>query len=344
MREALRALDCLVVIDVAMTETAKLADYVLPSATQYEKAEATFFNFEFPENAFHLRPRLFEPLEGTLPEAEIHARLCEALGAYDEDDLAPLREAAERGALGPALFGLMANPGLARLAPVLLYRSLGETLPAELKEGAVVYGLALRRALESGASLARAGLEGGGPQAAEALFAALLEHPSGVVFAKDRWEDQKPPKGRFVLALPDMLEALAGLDPEEGRLEGFPFVLSAGERRSFTANTIIRDPAWRRKDPDGALRISPQDASALGVQDGGRVRLTTPRGSAEVPVEVNPSMQPGHLSLPNGLGTAYPDGAKGVSPNELTSLDARDPFVGTPWHKAVPARLEALRP
>src|SRR5215475_7774661 len=41
-REALRALDTVVVIDVAMTETAELADYVLPAATQFEKAEATF--------------------------------------------------------------------------------------------------------------------------------------------------------------------------------------------------------------------------------------------------------------------------------------------------------------
>ena len=55
MREALRSLDTLVVIDVAMTETARLADYVLPAATQYEKAEATFFNFEFPQNYFHVR-------------------------------------------------------------------------------------------------------------------------------------------------------------------------------------------------------------------------------------------------------------------------------------------------
>jgi anaerobic selenocysteine-containing dehydrogenase len=74
-REALGALDTLVVIDVAMTETARLAHYVLPAATQFEKAEATFFNFEFPENYFHLRPRLLPPPPGPLPEAEIHARL-----------------------------------------------------------------------------------------------------------------------------------------------------------------------------------------------------------------------------------------------------------------------------
>lgn len=54
-------------------------------------------------------------------------------------------------------------------------------------------------------------------------------------------------------------------------------------------------------------------------------------------------MQPGHLSLPNGYGLADPDlPTTGVAPNELTGLDRRDPIAGTPWHKNVPARVEAL--
>ena len=57
MREAFEALDFVVVVDVALTETGRMADYVLPVANQFEKAEATFFNFEFPKNAFHLRSR-----------------------------------------------------------------------------------------------------------------------------------------------------------------------------------------------------------------------------------------------------------------------------------------------
>jgi anaerobic selenocysteine-containing dehydrogenase len=65
MRQALRALDISVVIDVAMTETARQADYVLPAASQFEKAEATFFNMEFPRNGFHLRQPLFAPRPGT---------------------------------------------------------------------------------------------------------------------------------------------------------------------------------------------------------------------------------------------------------------------------------------
>ena len=125
-------------------------------------------------------------------------------------------------------------------------------------------------------------------------------------------------------------------------------MLSAGERRSFTANTIFRDPSWRKRDAAGSLRISPVDAEGLGVVDGGLVRVTTKRGSVEAAVEVNDVMQPGHVSLPNGLGLDYPgeDGASvvtGAAPNELTASEDRDWIAGTPWHKHVPARARAGR-
>jgi anaerobic selenocysteine-containing dehydrogenase len=120
-------------------------------------------------------------------------------------------------------------------------------------------------------------------------------------------------------------------------------VLSAGERRSFTANTIIRDPAWRKKDGDGALRLHPDDAGDLGLVADAPVRVVTRRGAVVVAWEATDTMQRGHVALPNGLGLDYPDrGAAGVSPNELTSSGDRDPFVGTPWHKHVAARLERL--
>ena len=55
---------------------------------------------------------------------------------------------------------------------------------------------------------------------------------------------------------------------------------------------------------------------------------------------------PGHASLPNGLGVSYPDSeggsdVNGVAPNELTASGDRDWLAGTPWHKHVPARIEA---
>ncbi|MBT8470060.1 MAG: molybdopterin-dependent oxidoreductase, partial [Deltaproteobacteria bacterium] len=311
MREALGSLDTLVVIDIAMTETARLADYILPAATQYEKAEATFFNFEFPENYFHVRRPVFQAPDGVLPEAEIHARLCEALGAYTDEDLAPLRAAAKQGraALLPVFFGsVLSNPKLAPMAPVILYRTLGPHLPTGLESAAVVWGLAHQTARANPDSLRRAGFDGEGFEPAEKLFDAILESPSGVVFAVDEqdetWARVKSPNGKIQASIPELLEELARLG-EAGAGTGdstFPFVLSAGERRSFTANTILRNPDWRKKDPDGSLRISPDDASQLGIGNGDRVRLTTKRGSVEVPVEVTEMMQAGHVSLPNGLG------------------------------------------
>ncbi len=348
-REALAALDTVVVIDVALTETAKYAHYVLPAATQFEKAEATFFNFEFPSNAFHLRARLFEPPAGVLPEAEIHARLAEALGAVTEDMLAPLREAAARGLTSYAeaviarMFGDPLFPGL---APVILYRTLD--LPEPLRDGAVLLALALKKALESPGSLARAGFGGTPLEAGVALFQAILASPSGVVFSIDDWSNVLERIGtkdkKIHLALPDMLQELdkcmrSGPGEPDAR---FPFVLSAGERRSFTANTIIRDPSWRKKDGRGALRMNPDDAAALGIADGDVVRLTTKRGSVVVATEISDGMQRGHVSLPNGMGTGRGDDGLlgGVAPNELTALEERDVFVGTPWHKHVPARIE----
>ncbi len=142
------------------------------------------------------------------------------------------------------------------------------------------------------------------------------------------------------------LDALATTTPSAPTSE-FPFMLSAGERRSFTANTIIRNPDWRKKDAGGALSINPADAESVGVADGDRARLTTRRGSVEVSIQTSDRLQRGHLSLPNGLGLDFTgtDGQRvtaGVGPNELTRSEDRDRIAGTPWHKSTPARVERL--
>ncbi|HEX6567849.1 MAG TPA: molybdopterin dinucleotide binding domain-containing protein, partial [Acidimicrobiales bacterium] len=361
MRAALSALDTLVVIDVAMTETARLADYVLPAPTQFEKHEATFFNFEFPRNVFHLRRPVLDAPDGPLPEPEIHARLVEASGALDSaaGALADLREAADQGRaeFASAFFAAAAaHPGLGPLAPVVLYRTLGPSLPGGAASAAVLWAAAHRCAQANPDGVRRAGY-GDGLEAGEALFDAILASPSGVVITDDAddedavWRRVGTDDGRLHLAVPGLLAELAGLAdevPPGGEADGeWPFVLAAGERRSFSANTIFRDPAWRKRDAEGALRVSPADAERLGLVEGGRARVTTRRASALVTVEVHDSMRDGHASLPNGLGLDHPDASgrpavTGVAPNELTASTDRDPWVGTPHHKHVRARIEAV--
>jgi anaerobic selenocysteine-containing dehydrogenase len=351
-RDALEALELVVVIDVALTETARQADYVLPAASQFEKYEATFFNLEFPRNTFHLRAPLLEPLPGTLIEPEIYARLMRELGVVPEDVLVPLRDAAARGRMEFAqafMQASVADPKLAAVAAYVLYETLGRSL-GDAAAAAALWGLAHRCAMTYPDAVRRAGFENG-----EELFDAILAGRSGMTFTVDDYEDVwayvKTPDRRIALAIPALLDELRALSAEDApagyTTADLPLILSAGERRSSTANTIIRDPAWRKRDAAGALRVSPDDAAAFGLSDGGRARITTAAGSAEATVEVTDAMLPGHISLPNGQGVDYPgeDGAPvltGVPANELTSLGWRDPIAGTPWHKHVPARVEAL--
>jgi anaerobic selenocysteine-containing dehydrogenase len=233
-----------------------------------------------------------------------------------------------------------------RLASVLLYRTLGPTLPHDASAAAVLWMAAHECARKNPAGVEKAGY-GSGLEAGERLFEAIVNGSHGVHITDDEYDASwRRLRGRRItLAVPELLAAVAALgerpvprqDPE------WPFVLSAGERRAFTANTIMRDPSWRRRDPDGRLRMSVADATRLGVTTGDRVRLTTRRGSAEVSVDATDTMRSGHISLPNGLGLTVKE-RTGVAPNELTAAEDRDEWAGTPWHKHVPARLEPLGP
>ncbi len=353
-REAFEALDTLVVIDVAFTETARLADYILPGASQYEKWEAAFFTMEFPDNDFHLRAPLLEPLGDSLPEPEIHRRLCRALGAYTDDDLVDLKAAAlqSRSKFSEALLSTLAeNPRLGGYLPLVLMETLGPTLGEGNEAAAAIWGLTQRLAMSEPESVKRAGYQGDGIALGDALFDAIFETGHGVVFTSDpyshTWERMTTGDHKINLMVDELVPEFRSLADETPTTDpDFPFILSAGERRSGTANTAVRDPGWRRKNPGTALRISPDDAAELGVNNGGQVRLTTRRGHLITAIEVSDTMQPGHISLPNGQGLDYPDVSSdveiGVSPNELTSSEDRDPIAGTPHHKHVPAKLEPV--
>ncbi len=356
MRAAMQALDLLVVIDVALTETARQADYVLPAASQFEKWECTFFNLEFPHNDFHLRPPLFEPMAGTLPEYEIHARLCRALGAYTDADIEPLRVAAQAGRAAFAdafLTTAIEAPHLGKLAAVLLYETLGPMLTtpqgAPAAGAAAVWGLAQRCALTYPDSIRRAGIGVGGESLGDALFDAVLASPHGLTFTVDDYDETmrrvETPDKKVSLTIAALLEEFDTLATASTTIsDDYPFVLAAGERRSSTANTIQRDPAWRKKDTQGALRVSLEDAARIGLADGDRARITTKRGTAVAVVEVTDTLLAGHITLPNGfgLGPGGSSDAVGVAANELTSSEDRDWFAGTPHHKHVRARLDKV--
>ncbi|MEN0063457.1 MAG: molybdopterin-dependent oxidoreductase [Myxococcota bacterium] len=351
---AFKKLELLVVIDVALTETAQLADYVLPASSQFEKVEATFFNLSFPDNTFHLRRPLLKPLPNTLPEPEIYRRLCVALGAMPDrfpvlERLAKLDRGARRFRLFPmALKARLAlQPSLVPLASLVLYATLGRALPEGLDSAAVLWTGAQMLAEKHPDAVRRAGVVDDGSGLGEALFDAILEGQSGTVMTHHRYDDTwsflRHPDKKVHLDIPDLMPELRAL-AEEDESAAAPFLLMAGERRSYNANTILRDPLWRKTDPEGALRIHPQDATRLGVGDGDRVRVQSSRGEVEVTVECFDGMQPGVVSLPHGYGMSHPDddGTRvqyGPWINRLTDAAHCDPHTKTPFHKGVPVQV-----
>lgn len=353
-RAAMRELDLTVVVDVAMTETARTADFVLPAASQFEKVEASLFTLHFPHNTFQVRRPVTDPLPGTRDEPWIYAQIIDRLAVVDQRIVESLRASARvgRDAFALAFFATVhSRPDLAGLVPYLLYRTLGETFADGERSLALIWGMAHLAAIAQPDAVARAGFDGQGFTRGEQLFDAVRERRQGVRFSDDRysdaWDYVQHPDRRIHVAIPVLLDELARIrhaEPPGPRAE-FPFILSAGERRSFTANVIIRDPEWRRRDRAGALRINPADAADLGLETGSEAVVVTEVGSARTVVEVSDMMQRGHVSLPNGMGVSHPgDGGEtvGVALNELTSSARRDKFFGTPWHKYIPARIEPI--
>ncbi|PTQ87685.1 molybdopterin-dependent oxidoreductase [Agitococcus lubricus] len=351
---AFRQLELLVVVDVALTETARLAHYVLPAASQFEKWECTGFNLEFPRNAFHLRHPILPALGESLPEPEIYTRLLEKMRIIPRTF--PLLSRIARYepkqshylAYTTALFATLAHKKHWQpYAVSILYRTLGANLAHNAAAAAFILPLAIQFAQEHHEAMQRAGFKGNRITLGAALFNAILEQRSGVVFSEHRYSDVwsliKNKDRRIYLAIPEMLAELNALAQQQPHPSEFPFILAAGERRSYNANQIYRDPAWRKVDKEGALRIHPADAARLNIQEGEQIRCRSAQGELRVMTEFDEGMRQGCVSLPHGYGLRFRHSeALGPALNLLTASTACDPFSRTPYHKYVPVSLEKL--
>ncbi len=356
VEEALKSLELLVVIEPAMTETARLADYVLPTPVGYEKWEWSLFPKGFPEVYAQLRPPVV-PVRGQgLPEAEIYYRLARAIGLIDPAPRILRRLTLRRRPqkLVTAFLGtLMALSKRSRQPANLLfwiYELIGPHL--EAPPLAAIWALCHLVTRSRREDVVRGtGLSGSTVAIAERLFDRIMAHPQGVVVAKvdaarNLDDNLRTDDKRIHLAHPAMLAELrrALLDPVRPPPDR-PLVLQAGRRTMWNANTVHRDPRWRKGKRSGcALYIHPDDASEIGVADGERVRVRSAAGCVQTEVLLDTTQRPGHVSLPNGFGLTYETvegelNVDGVSANILTSAGARDPFTGIPHHKWVPVAV-----
>jgi len=328
MTRAFEDLELLVVIDPAMTEPALLAHYVLPVPVGYEKWEASTFPKGHPEVYMHLRAPVLEAPAETRQECLIFYEIARAMGL-------------DAGS-NPFFALLEAAIAAGEAAPVLsLVKVVCAAFAAQHRE-----------------ALIETGTIGADGDAGEALFAKLLEHPEGLLLCRldpeQNWSYVNTPDHKAILDAPEILDLFRGLEiPEDTDFRKnaeFPFMLQTGERTDSNANTIHRDPTWRKALKTSYVRMHEADAEALDIADGERVHLVTEHADVTLPAMVTDDIYPGNLSIPHGYGLLAhnPETGKlephGINVQELIRASHRDPLSGIPYHKAIPARLEKIAP
>ncbi len=120
--KAFKKLDLLVTVEISMTESAQLSDYVLPAQSAYESYDASFFTWNYPEIFFQMRHPVIEPTPETRESGSILAAIGKAAGVAPElPDY--LYEAGQKDRLEftMALFTwLKTNRKYARLLPLVV--------------------------------------------------------------------------------------------------------------------------------------------------------------------------------------------------------------------------------
>jgi anaerobic selenocysteine-containing dehydrogenase len=348
LEAAFGKLDLLVVSDIVMSETARLAHYVLPCRTFYESWDTTFFPWTYPEVYLQLRRPLVTPPGECLEASQIVTRLADRLGLIPELPGA-LCEAAggDRLSFGAQLMTLAAEvPEAMKIAPFVLAKTLGKVWDSAAKAG--LWGLIMTAPKVFGQQAARAGFPAGIDQG-DRIFQALVDRPEGLWVGKADVENPmggiQTPSGKIELFIAVLEERLLTLTPQQEaealRLpESFPLVLNAGRHLKFNANTLMRNPEWNAGKRACTIAMSPADVGALNLKDSQKVKLTTAAGMAFGELEVSDQVREGMVLVPHGFGLDYAGEVYGLNANQLTLHTHRDP-IGTPLHRFVPCRVEA---
>jgi len=347
--KAFERLDLLVTAELAMTETAALSHYVLPSRTGYESWDGTFFPFTYPGIYFQMRRPIIEPDGEQKEQGEIDLLLADKLGLIPPIPESLYQAADEsRAAFAKALMEYaVTEPKALKAMPFILGKTLGKALGSV--HLAALWGMLQVAPKSLYQNAVRAGFQSG-PAMGEEIFQAILDSPEGVWVGKidpdDNFAQVKTDDGRINLLIPELLDELRSIEAakEEAALTlpaEFPLVLMAGKHIDKNANTLMRDPAWNEGRRACTLAMHPDDASALNLKDAQTVRVTTEAGSETIELEITDTARPGHVVIPHGFGLVY-DGVKyGANVNRLTKNTNRDQF-GTPIHRYVPCRVEAV--
>jgi formate dehydrogenase major subunit len=157
------------------------------------------------------------------------------------------------------------------------------------------------------------------------------EFPDGAQFLHERlWRFDDPERQGAKAPFSVVIDE----PPVDELSEEFPMRLTTG-RRLESYNTGVQTNQYSSPLHRGeSLDLCPEDAEALSVVAGERVRIVSRRGAVEAPVHLTTALRPG-LAF---MTFHFPDE---VATNQIT-IEAYDPKSGTSEFKATAIRVEKL--
>lgn len=320
IRSILTKPDLFVVVqDAFLTETAALADLVLPGALWGEKT-GTFTN---ADRTVHLSEKAVEPPAGARTDFDIFLDVAARMGFTDKDG-----------------------------APLVKWTTPEECFDGwrDCTRGRPCDYTGLSYAKLRGGSGIQWPCNDAAPHGTERLYSEGRFHTT-IDDAEDyghdpatgaAWTEQDyralGADGRAILKAADYLPA------PEAPNEEFPLLLTTGRalHQFHTRTKTARVPQLNAAAPDVWVELSPIDAERLGISDGDMVRVESRRGHLDAAAHVN-GTRPGTVFVPFHYG--YWDQADPTdhdrAANELT-MTVWDPVSKQPTFKSGAVRVARL--
>ncbi len=301
--ELFGSLDFLVVQDIFLTKTGRMADVVLPAAASWAETEGTVVNSERRVQRVH---RIVDPPGEARPDEWIITDIANRMGAgWDYETAEDIWDEVRR--LAPNFSGISYERleqynGIQWPCRDGSIEEISDNTPAEQLVG------------ESES----AGEDGG---------TVVKEKPQvGTKFLhSELWADEVERRAPFT--------PVDHAGPVETPDEQYPFQLTTGRRLAFHNTGTMTQSYKKVKDNEELLEICEEDAQRFGIEDGDMVRVSSRRGTVpQVKARVTDRVRSGLLFM----GYSFPDEV----PTNVLTINALDPQSGTAELKACAVSIE----
>ena len=347
---ALADLDFMVSVDIYLNETTRHADVVLPSPSQLQRGHYDLLLLQFAiRNVANYSSPVLDLADDQPDEWEILAKIGGIGQGLGPDADPAMLDDLTVAAMVHSLVRDPSSPVYDRDAEELLVE-----LSADGRRGPERLLDLMLRTGPFGDWFGRRGtvvVDGDVVRPAASLD-TLLDHPHGVDYGAlvpRLPEVLRTPSGMVELDHPTLVADLDRLAEQVAHFEGRDMVL-VGRRDLRSNNSWMHNIEVLVKGKVRCtLHVHPEDATRLGLVDGGVARVTSRVGAVDAPVQVTDAVRPGVVSLPHGWGHDRPGSRlrvaaerAGVNSNVLADDDAMDPLSGTSVLNGIPVTVAAV--